>query len=558
MKNKLAYLLVLFALPVLANTPPEITNVRASQREGTKLVDIYYDAADADGDLLKIRVEISDNDGVKYSVPAFSLTGDIGEGVASGANKHIVWDAGKDWDGEYSDQMRVKIYAIDAQGFPGMEWGNEVPPGGFLMGQDGGAEGSGPSRHINVPWSFWVSKYEITVGQYCDFLNAAYQAGNVYLEGTSKVRSCGSSVFEGYCNSGVVLCNLGDDCGIRWNVNNFEGVNGQRNRPALVTYCGATAFARFYGYDLPTDVEWEKAARGPDNDDQDEHLCYPWGNECSSAYANTATSISSGKMKDVGYYNGNQIPVGPDTINGYGLYDVVGNAPEWVRTSDSGSVNTYETQESLTNVINLPFKYGYSFNEPRIYRGTGSDAIFKRNSEYLYGDNTVAKGFRVVRRHDAVDVKTKVGRRCAFEWATLQTSLDWNVGPSSFDGSSYSFYFTLVEGAAGTQGLKCAATDNSNYYIYFDMPASRVCYFTLKVKNTDVVERQIHFNVCSYYTDSSTSYTDRYSEPIVLPPNMSEFRTISFDGGPAVYYFYIYMTSGLVIDDLELHVVDGE
>ena len=100
MNNKLAYMFALFALPVLANTPPEIANVRASQREGTKLVDIYYDAADADGDLLKIRVEISDNDGVKYSVPAFSLTGDIGEGVAVGGNKHIVWDAGKDWDGE--------------------------------------------------------------------------------------------------------------------------------------------------------------------------------------------------------------------------------------------------------------------------------------------------------------------------------------------------------------------------------------------------------------------------------------------------------------------------
>ena len=35
---------------ILANTPPAITNVRASQREGTKLVDIYYDAADADND----------------------------------------------------------------------------------------------------------------------------------------------------------------------------------------------------------------------------------------------------------------------------------------------------------------------------------------------------------------------------------------------------------------------------------------------------------------------------------------------------------------------------
>lgn len=555
MNNKLAYLFALFALPVLANTPPEITNVRASQREGTKLVDIYYDAADADGDLLKIRVEISDNDGVKYSVPAFSLTGDIGEGVAVGANKHIVWDAGKDWDGEYSDQMRVKIYAIDAQGFPGLEWGNEVPPGGFLMGQDGGAEGSGPSRHVNVPWSYWVSKYEITVGQYCDFLNAAYQAGNVYLEGTSKVRSYGSSVFEGYCNSGVALCNLGDDCGIRWNVNNFEVVNGQQDRPALVTYCGATAFARFYGYDLPTDVEWEKAARGPDNDDQDEHLCYPWGNEFSSAYANAVTSISSGKMKEVGYYNGNQTPVGPDTVNGYGLYDVIGNAPEWVRTSNGGSVNTYETQESLTNVINLPFKYGYSFYELRIYRGTGSDAIFERNSADVYGDSAVSKGFRVARRHNAVDVKTKIGPVINFNWTEFRYSYTSASDVYDSQVNDCSGAFSMVPAVDGN-GVKCTATDNSYDSFDFNVTPQRVCYFTAQVRNDSDVERSLYLWVSSYETDSSTSNYGRGTQAIKLPPNMTEFKTISFDGGPAVYRIQVNMTSGLIIDNLKFHVVD--
>lgn len=62
MRNKLACMLALFALPVLANTSPVITNVRAEQRKDTKLVDIYYDAADADNDALKVRIEISDND----------------------------------------------------------------------------------------------------------------------------------------------------------------------------------------------------------------------------------------------------------------------------------------------------------------------------------------------------------------------------------------------------------------------------------------------------------------------------------------------------------------
>ena len=89
MKNVICGICMAVAASALA-TPPEVANVRASQRADTKLVDIYYDATDADGDLLKIRVEISDNDGARYSVPAFALSGDIGEGIAPGTGKHIV------------------------------------------------------------------------------------------------------------------------------------------------------------------------------------------------------------------------------------------------------------------------------------------------------------------------------------------------------------------------------------------------------------------------------------------------------------------------------------
>lgn len=546
MNRSILALFAVASLSAMANTPPEITNVRASQREGTKLVDIYYDAADADGDALKIRVEISDNDGAKYSVPALTFTGDIGEGVAPGTNKHIVWDAGTDWDGEYSDQMRVKIYAIDAQGFPGLEWGNEVPPGGFLMGQDGGAEGSGPSRHINILWSYWLSKYEITVGQYCDFLNAAYQAGNVYREGTSIVRSNGSSVFEGYCNAGIALCKIGDDYGIRWNVNNFEVTGNRTNTPVLVTYYGATAFARFYGYDLPTDAEWEKAARGPDNDDQDEHLCYPWGNTCSTAYANTTTSTSAESMKDVGYYDGNQTPVGPDTINGYGLYDVIGNAPEWTRTSYSTTVADYETQESLVSTINHPFRYGYRFDDPRIYRGWGSDRIYVRSWDYLSSNYaSLLRGFRVARRHEAQDVRVNVSRTIDYDASTVSE----NVSGCSYES------FSVVPGEAGN-GLKCVQTDNSYYYIEHTFARQRVSYFTAQFKNTSDVVRPVYMIVRSYLTDSSTSSSSHDTVAVELPPNMTEFRTISFDGGPAVYEVYVYMTSGVVIDNLRLHVAE--
>jgi hypothetical protein len=73
--------------------PPTVTNVVAGQRIGTKLVDIHYDVSDPDGDLVKVRIEISNDGGKTYSVPANSLTGDIGAGIAPGTNKLIVWNA---------------------------------------------------------------------------------------------------------------------------------------------------------------------------------------------------------------------------------------------------------------------------------------------------------------------------------------------------------------------------------------------------------------------------------------------------------------------------------
>jgi hypothetical protein len=338
---------MLTALSVVRATLPVVSNVVATQRTGTKLVDISYDVADADGDALKIRVEVSDNAGTKYSVPAFSFTGDLGDDITPGTSKAIVWDAGVDWDGEYSDQMRIKVIAVDGKGLPGLEWGSEVPAGGFLMGQDGGAEGSGPSRHVNIPWSYWLSKYEITVEQYCEFLNTALISGEVWRDGTTSVKAVANK-FEGIPVDGLFLY-IGDGYDIAWNVNNFEVVSGMENRPVSVTWYGALAFAQHYGYDLPTTAEWEKAARGSDHDDEDEHQVYPWGDNIDGGYANYSNSgdpFASNGKSPVGYFDGNQIPVGPDTSNAFGLYDLIGNVSEWTRSIES-EIEEYNQEESL-------------------------------------------------------------------------------------------------------------------------------------------------------------------------------------------------------------------
>jgi hypothetical protein len=86
-------LALLVSLATVRAAPPIVTNVHASQRLGTGLVDIFYDATDADGDALVISAAVSFNSGTNYTDLARSLSGDIGLSVAQGINKHIVWDA---------------------------------------------------------------------------------------------------------------------------------------------------------------------------------------------------------------------------------------------------------------------------------------------------------------------------------------------------------------------------------------------------------------------------------------------------------------------------------
>lgn len=104
-------LLVLSLLAISAPAAnPVISNVRATQRSDSKLVDIWYDVADSDGDRLSVSVSITDNG---ISVPAASLSGSIGSGVAPGTGKQIIWNAGADWSGHFSENVRVSIVADD-------------------------------------------------------------------------------------------------------------------------------------------------------------------------------------------------------------------------------------------------------------------------------------------------------------------------------------------------------------------------------------------------------------------------------------------------------------
>jgi formylglycine-generating enzyme required for sulfatase activity len=302
----------------------------------------------------------------------------------------IVWNAGIDWDGEFSETMRVKVIASDGKGFPGLEWGQEIPPGGFFMGKDGGPEGVGIGRHVNIPWSYWFSKYEITVEQFNEFLNITLAAGYTRRDGNYVYANQG--MFVGVPRDTQLYVAQAD---IFWNLNKFVITPGRENLPVIVQWHAALAFAGYYGYDLPTDAEWEKAARGPDHDGLGEHWIYPWGNGITGANGSFSGQGNpfSGSRTPVGLFQGAQSPGGLDMGNAYGLYDIIGNVAEWTR-SEQISLDAYPPIENLANAI-----HSIDRNVSRVLRGGSYDQ--STASEALmcyYRAISGTPGFRVVRR----------------------------------------------------------------------------------------------------------------------------------------------------------------
>lgn len=73
----------------IAASPPVVSNIRAAQRPGTHLVDIYYNVTSPNATLLKVSFAVSANAGTNYSVPVFTFTGAAGSGVAAGNDRLI-------------------------------------------------------------------------------------------------------------------------------------------------------------------------------------------------------------------------------------------------------------------------------------------------------------------------------------------------------------------------------------------------------------------------------------------------------------------------------------
>jgi len=172
-----------------------------------------------------------------------------------------------------------------------------IPAGEFRMGSNDGDGDENPVHTVYLD-AFYIDIYEVTNEQYARFLNQYGRNSD---------------------DSGNMLVRIGDeDCLIEKVGNTYRPKWGHEDHPVVyVSWHGAVEYAHFYGKRLPTAAEWEKAARGGLMDKQ-----YPWGDSISHDDANYHGTGSRDAWKGTS-------PVGSFPPNGYGLYDMVGNAGEW-------------------------------------------------------------------------------------------------------------------------------------------------------------------------------------------------------------------------------------
>jgi formylglycine-generating enzyme required for sulfatase activity len=224
---------------------------------------------------------------------------------------------------------------------------NFIPEGEFEMGDH--LLGMAPALPVHTVHigAFFMDVFETTNDAYCAYLNSAYAQGLIAVT-LGEVHKKGDT--ERYCGTHSATSNSR----IHWDGAVFSVTAGKKNHPMnLVSWFGAAAFANWRsdqeglppcydldtwecafgagGYRLPTEAEWEKAARGGKHAS---YYRYPWGNTVDGSMANFLISGdpfegTTPETTPVGYYNGNQIPSGPDMANGYGLYNMAGNLWEW-------------------------------------------------------------------------------------------------------------------------------------------------------------------------------------------------------------------------------------
>lgn len=200
----------------------------------------------------------------------------------------------------------------------------------------------GAHLHVtDITYDYQMMLTDVTNEQYAKYLNEALARKTIVVENNEVRGYYPGDQFDNYkhefkIKEGIKLHVKLNEPGLRikFDGKSFTVQNRFQNHPmVMVTWFGAKAYCDFYGWRLPTETEWEKAARGTDK------RAYPWGDTIARNQANYYCSRDpyealfgkQGGTTPVGFYNGKTYDgyATVKSVSPYGLYDMAGNVWQW-------------------------------------------------------------------------------------------------------------------------------------------------------------------------------------------------------------------------------------
>jgi formylglycine-generating enzyme len=300
-----------------------------------------------------------------------------------------------------------------------------IPAGTFQMGNSTNA-GEGYSEELPVHPvildSFAMGKYEITNEQYCAFLNSAYPSQLKVVDGIVYAFGDTENNFL-YCSTSFSALSQISFSNNTFSVQTKGGRDMSKDPMLCVSWYGVVAYCNWRsqqegkqacynlstwncdfsknGYRLPTEAEWEYAARGGLSGKR-----FPWGNTITQSQANYYSYWEGGKPYfpyDLNPTSGSHLtwndgiypftsPVGSFQVNGYGLCDMVGNVWEWCQDWYSDTYYNSSPQMNPSGPITGDYRIIRG-----AYWGNGAGAC-RVSSRYCTTPDTSTDelGFRIV------------------------------------------------------------------------------------------------------------------------------------------------------------------
>lgn len=249
-----------------------------------------------------------------------------------------------------------------------------IPAGTFVMGSPTTEPNSGgdETQHIVTLSAFSMSTHEITCAQFAAFCNA------------NNIESNGQWAAGPYPTQSLLFAE--STYGLNYSDGSWTPVTGKANAPMVyVTWFGAAAFAQYAGGRLPTEAEWEYAARATTS------TAFNTGACLSNSQANyNWQAPQTGCTNSGASYPATTQNIGTYAPNAWGLYDMHGNVYEWCSDWYAAYPNTALTNPSGPGTGSDRVLRGGNWYYPALYCRSAQRSYFIPYDHYIF------LGFRIV------------------------------------------------------------------------------------------------------------------------------------------------------------------